>query len=73
MKYKLLIFRDWESIGEYEFSISGNSDNAISLQRTLSNLKSDLSGVILGDNGIICHSANLPKTNISWRENVPHY
>jgi hypothetical protein len=67
---KLLVFRGHEVIGEYPFNIKGGTDLAI--KEVLGNLKSDLSGVILNDYGVVAHSANLPKDNVWFNSLVLH-
>jgi hypothetical protein len=70
MNYSLLVFRGHEAIGEYPFRVKDHSASAVT--EPLRRLKPEFSGVILGNDGVIAHSANLPKENLWYRELILH-
>ena len=70
MKVQLLVFRGHELIGEYLVKSMLDSDDAV--RDVLTKLKPELSGVILGEYGVVAHSANLPKANAWFNELVLH-
>ena len=66
MKFSLLVFRGDEAMGEYPFT----AKNADASTELLTKLHPELAAVILGDSGIIRHTANLPKSNPWYRESL---
>jgi len=68
MKLQLLVFHGHEVIGEYPIKSMLDSDDAV--KDVLTKLKTELSGVILGEYGVIAHSSNLPKANAWFNELV---
>jgi len=70
MKVRLLVYRGHEVMGEYP--VNSTVDSVAIARDALTKLKPELSGVILGEYGLLAHSANLPKDNPRYNELVLH-